>query len=107
MYASTAPQFRFIFKYKPYRAQSSVLRSFLPKKRGPVLTDYLVMCYPSAVLLKRSLFPAVSCILDALRAYTPMRCASINRENIDSCVNYDDEDDSISIITRKGIGFLL
>jgi hypothetical protein len=72
-----------------------------------VFTGYLVMCHPSALLLKRFLFPAVSCILDAVRAYRPMRKVGINRENIDSYFNYDDDDDSSPVITKRGIGFLL
>ena len=72
-----------------------------------MLTGYFVMCNPSALLRKRSLFPAISCILDAVRAYKPMRKVGINRENIDSYFNYDDDDDRSPIITKKGIGFLL
>jgi len=105
MFSSTAAQFPVLFKYKSCRAQSFVLRSFLPQKRGPVLTGYLVICHSSAVLLKRSSFPAVSCILDALCAFTPMGSVGINRENIDICINCDDDDDSSLIITTRGICF--
>ena len=105
MYASTAASFHVLLKYKFYRVQSSVLRFFLSQKRGPVLTGYLVMCHPSALLLKRSLFPAVSDIHSG-------RCTCVyaygenqhKRENIDGYIIYDDDDDSSPLITRRGIG---